>query len=259
MRILMICFAACGLLGTATAQVADPPAFRYQAQLHQHGVPVDGTRDLSFALFDRASGGMQTAATIEAPVWPIRRGLLAIDLSFPDVLQGEQRWLEVRVDGVAMRPRQPVMAVPVARFALVGNRGPAGPQGPQGPTGPQGPVAQVQSTDCQPGNAVQAVLNSGEVRCITDLLHGWSRVNSDVSLPNFFSVSLRPACQPNEVVLGGGVEQLQRDPQGRPANRELQILESLPTFVDGRWAWQTTVFNLGPEIQLRAFATCARA
>lgn len=258
MRKLWICMAACGVLGTATAQVADAPSFRYQGQLRQHGVPVDGARDLSFALFDRASGGAQTSASIEAPAWPIREGLLAIDLSFTGDLQGEQRWLEVRVDGVALRPRQALMAVPVARFALAGNRGPAGPQGPQGPRGPQGPTAAVRTTDCQPGNAVQAVLNSGEVRCITDLLHGWSRVNADVTLPNFFSSTLRPPCQPDQVVLGGGVEQLQRDPQGRPLSRELQILESMPTFVDGRWAWQVSVFNLGPEIQVRAFATCAR-
>jgi len=44
----------------------------------------------------------------------------------------------VRVEGVALTPRQAVRPSPMALFALAGNEGPTGPEGPQGPQGPQG-------------------------------------------------------------------------------------------------------------------------
>jgi hypothetical protein len=258
MRMPILCLVLWCVVGSAMAQGVTPPAFRYQGLLRQNDVPVNGTRNLAFALFDRASGGTQRGDTVMAPDWPIADGLLAIDLAFPDALQGEQRWLEVRVEGVPMLPRQPVIPAPVARRALAGNIGPAGPPGPRGPTGPQGTTAQVPYTNCGRGNAVQAVRNSGEVVCITDALNNWSRVSTDFELDTLFIITASVQCSADQVVLGGGIEQLQRDAEGRPANRELQVIESLPTFRDGRWMWQVSLGNRGPRSQLRLFATCAR-
>ncbi|WP_298856978.1 hypothetical protein [uncultured Aquimonas sp.] len=252
LRLLLCCTAV--VVQDAWAQ----PPFRYQGELRLDEAPVNGTRSLEFALFDRASGGAQIGATFHAPDWPIVDGLLAIDLSFPDALQGQQRWLEVRVDGTALRPRQAVLGAPFAARALSGNRGPVGPRGPTGPQGPRGPSAQVQATDCGAGNAVRAVGNYGNVICVTDLLNNWRRVSTDFELDNLRAITARVTCRADEVVLGGGIEQLQRDSSGRPANRELQILESLPTFLDGHWRWQVSILNRGPYAQLRLFATCSR-
>ncbi len=140
------------LAGTAIAQTAQLPDFTYQGQLQQSGQPANGAFDLSFALYDAETGGQQVGTAIDEPQFPVTNGLFTVSLSFPGAFTGEQRWLQVSVNGQPLIPRQAVSTTPVAQYALDGNPGPAGPMGPQGPqgaTGPQGTQGPAGATGAQ--------------------------------------------------------------------------------------------------------------
>lgn len=138
-RLTMWLAAACLACGTTLAN-AEPQlaAFTYQGQLKQSGAPVNGSRDLVFRLYGQAEGGQALGAPVVADDYPVADGLFMVDLSFPQAFTGEQLWLEIEVGGVLLTPRQPVLATPVAQYALNGNPGPPGAPGETGPMGPTG-------------------------------------------------------------------------------------------------------------------------
>lgn len=123
----------------ALAQTPQLPAFTYQGYLEQGGQPSNGLYDLSFALYDAPTDGQQVGTTIVEPQFPVSNGLFTVSLSFPGAFAGDQRWLQVTVNGEPLLPRQAVSSTPVAEYAMNGNPGPAGPQGEPGPVGPTGP------------------------------------------------------------------------------------------------------------------------
>lgn len=111
----------------AAAQIPQSPDFVYQGRLDQSGAPANGNFDLSFALFDSASGGNQVGSTINQPAFPVVNGLFSVSLSFPGAFTGSQRYLQVSVNGTPLAPRQAVATAPVAQFSLSGSiAGPAG-------------------------------------------------------------------------------------------------------------------------------------
>src|SRR3954465_13465544 len=112
-----------------TAHAADPQttAFTYQGNLRANGAPANGNFDLTFKLFDAATGGNQIGASIAMPAFPVVAGRFTTDLDFPGAFAGQQRWVEVIVSGQTLSPRQPVNSVPVAEFAL--NAAVSGPTG----------------------------------------------------------------------------------------------------------------------------------
>jgi Collagen triple helix repeat (20 copies) len=129
-------------------------AFTYQGQLSASGSPANGNYDMTFALFDAATGGNQVGTTVSASQYPVAAGLFTIDLEFAGALTGQQLWTEVTIDGQTLAPRQPVNTVPVAGFALTGNIGPIGAVGPTGATGLAGaigPTGNIGATGA-PGN-----------------------------------------------------------------------------------------------------------
>ena len=128
-----------GMAGVASAQVPQLSDFTYQGHLAQDGQAATGQYDLGFALFDAETGGNQIGTTILEPQFPVTDGLFTVSLSFPGAFAGEQRWLQVTVNGQPLVPRQPVSTTPVAAYALDGNPGPQGDPGPAGVAGPQGP------------------------------------------------------------------------------------------------------------------------
>lgn len=101
-----------------------------------------GTADLNFTLFDAESGGDVVGTPVMRKALAIDGKPFSIELSFPHEFASGQRWLQISVDGEILDPRQPVDAVSVTQFAMVGgpagSPGPAGPQGAKGPTGQQG-------------------------------------------------------------------------------------------------------------------------
>jgi len=128
----LACTAATPAAGVGTA-------FTYQARLADAGEPYVGTVDLSFRLYDAANVGTQFGVQIDALGLTLTDGLINQDLDFGvGVFDGNERWLEIDVNGTTLAPRQPLMPAPYALFALSGNEGPIGPEGPEGPQGTQG-------------------------------------------------------------------------------------------------------------------------
>lgn len=127
------------LLSLVSAQAST--MITYQGQLKQSGEPFTGLTNLEFRLFDQLSGGSQVGPTQTRVDWPVEDGLFQVELDFgAAAFLGSVRYLEVRVDGSPLSPRQSVRASPMALFALAGNEGPQGPTGDTGPQGPQGDV-----------------------------------------------------------------------------------------------------------------------
>lgn len=129
------------LASAASGGVPMDPSFTYQGRLTYKGAAIDGPADLTFKLYDAASGGHAIGQAIAVPAFPVDKGLVAIDLNFgQNAFGAQQRWIEISVNGVTLSPRQAVRPAPVAAYALSGNAGPAGPAGPMGLPGPMGLV-----------------------------------------------------------------------------------------------------------------------
>ena len=126
------------VLFLAAPVVAAP--ITYQGQLQQQDQPFSGTADLEFRLFDSVGGATQIGPAQTLAGVSVQGGLFQVELDFGvGAFDGSSRFLEVRVNGAPLTPRQAVTATPVALYALAGNEGPTGPQGPQGEVGPAGP------------------------------------------------------------------------------------------------------------------------
>jgi hypothetical protein len=131
---LLLRIGAVALLFSGLALAQD--SITYQGQLRQAGQPYNGTANLEFRLYDQLAGGSQVGSVEVRNSWPVSDGLFQVDLDFGDgAFSAASRFLEVRVDGTPLTPRQAVRPAPVALFALDGNEGPEGPQGPPGPEG----------------------------------------------------------------------------------------------------------------------------
>lgn len=116
-----------GLLAGLMAAVAPVPSapasplgggFTYQGQLRQNGAPLNGTVDVTFALYDAEQNGTllgtQTFNGLQ-----ITDGLFTVLLNDagqfgPNALNGDARWLQIIVNGHALNPRQPLTAAPYA-------------------------------------------------------------------------------------------------------------------------------------------------
>lgn len=115
------------LLGAAGASAQDS-RFTYQGQLKQDGAPVNGTPNLEFRLFDQLDGGNQVGPVVTRSAVPVADGLFSVEIDFgAAAFQGGPRWLETRVEGQALSPRQAVNAVPLATYALSGSGGTGAP------------------------------------------------------------------------------------------------------------------------------------
>jgi hypothetical protein len=110
------------VLGVVLAEIlasgsvfGQPPFITYQGQLRQSGVPVSGTYNLDFSLWDADVDGNLVAGPIHRPNTQVTNGLFNALLDFPPaVFTGARLWLEVIVDGVPLTPRQELTAAPYA-------------------------------------------------------------------------------------------------------------------------------------------------
>ena len=122
-------------------------AFTYQGRITYKGAALDGPADITFTLFNSPTAGQMVGAPVSVDGYPVDHGLVAIDLDFgANAFSAQARWIEVRVNGVVLSPRQPVRAAPVAAYALSGNPGATGPAGPMGPMGLGGPMGPMGAT-----------------------------------------------------------------------------------------------------------------
>lgn len=115
------------LAASAATAIAVPlgSAFTYQGQLKDGGSPASGGYAMDFKLFDADVGGTQVGPTLTfdgmggnpAPVEVIN-GLFSVALDFgAAAYNGQDRYLEITVEGAAITPRQRLTAAPHARFA----------------------------------------------------------------------------------------------------------------------------------------------
>ena len=143
--------ALCSALLFASIAHAEPQigSFTYQGELRSNGALINGTRDVEFRLFDAAENGNPVGMPVTVNDLDIVGGLFTVDLAFPGAFAGQQRWLEIVVEGEVLTPRQAVLAAPVAQYALDGNPGPQGDPGPQGAPG----LATVAATQAEAAGA----------------------------------------------------------------------------------------------------------
>ncbi len=106
-----------------TAYAPFNTAFTYQGKLLKDGEPVSEICDLSFRLYDAATGGLQMGRTVTATV-PISDGFFIAPLDFgSSVFTGPARWLEIaskcrRDLDYTTFARQALTAAPYAHYAL---------------------------------------------------------------------------------------------------------------------------------------------
>lgn len=121
-------FTALCLLGLwlgATSARAQGNAFTYQGQLNSGGAPVNGSNDLTFTLFNAASGGGTVGTSNVFNDLPISNGVFTVTLDFgAGAFDGSARWVQLAVRPGAstgpytnLNPRQPVLATPYAMRA----------------------------------------------------------------------------------------------------------------------------------------------
>lgn len=148
-RVLRLFCAAAMAVSVSAPVLAQPvgTTITYQGELKNAGVPLNGTCDLRFALFDDPVGGIQQGPTLDVLGVATTDGRFTANLDFgAGIFAGNGRWLRIEVRSPAgagayttLAPRQRIAPTPYALFALAGNPGPTGPVGPVGPTGPVGP------------------------------------------------------------------------------------------------------------------------
>lgn len=117
-----------GLMMTALASGQTPldEAFTYQGRLVNSGLPANGSFDLEFRLFDAPTAGNQIGIPIALPGEPVAGGLFTVLLNSQGefgsgAFNGEARWLEVRVDGIPLAPRQELTVAPYTIRAVTSN------------------------------------------------------------------------------------------------------------------------------------------
>jgi hypothetical protein len=119
-----IIFCLLFLLPMSAAQAQADSSFTYQGQLQYGESGFSGSADLEFALFDAPSGGNLVAGIISKDAHPVDNGLFQADLDFGYAAIGANpRFLEIRVNGQVLEPRQPIRPAPVALYALSGAGG----------------------------------------------------------------------------------------------------------------------------------------
>lgn len=117
------------LLAANTAQAQLGTTFTLQGRLSSSGPGNPGRAgqaDLSFSLYDAATGGQQVGSTQFVDDVEISGGRYAVELDFGPVFDGSPFWIEVaRRQGRGQNagysvvgPRIPVLAVPYAQYAI---------------------------------------------------------------------------------------------------------------------------------------------
>jgi len=125
---LILTFAVLTCLSALNPQLSATPlgrAFTYQGRLNDGGAPANGSYDLTFTLYDSASGPTVINMPLTNAATAVSNGLFTVTLDCgPGAFTGDARWLEIAVrtngssgDFVTLSPRQALTATPYARYA----------------------------------------------------------------------------------------------------------------------------------------------
>ncbi|MEO5624510.1 MAG: hypothetical protein ABIQ70_00700 [Dokdonella sp.] len=157
------------------AQTAQGTAFTYQGLLSQNGTPTQGNVDMTFTLYDAATGGSQIGSTLlftaangnpvaaDSGVFDVALDFGAIAFITPIT---DQRFLGMTVNGAALTPRTPIQNAPYALQSRTSELAYGVTNGAIG-------SAQIDSTQvqrrvvgaCASGSSIQSVNADGTVAC----------------------------------------------------------------------------------------------
>ncbi|MBI5384638.1 MAG: tail fiber domain-containing protein [Verrucomicrobia bacterium] len=123
---ILILIAAAGFAPQAVPKAhAQGTAFTYQGVLGQGGNAVNGSADLTFTLYDAASGGDTVGTSNVVSDLVLSNGLFTVTLDFgAGAFNGAARWLQIAARPGAstggytnLAPRTPITATPYAIYA----------------------------------------------------------------------------------------------------------------------------------------------
>jgi hypothetical protein len=87
--------------------------FTYQGELRDNGGLASGTFGIAFSLWNAASGGSQSGATIGPNAVQVTDGRFTVELDFgAAAFNNQSRFLEITVEGFTLSPRQPITRSP---------------------------------------------------------------------------------------------------------------------------------------------------
>ncbi len=109
-----------GILASCAAVWAVPlgTEFSFQGQLKQAGVPVNGTVDLEFTLWEAEADGNPVGLPVGINGAAASNGQFTSEVDFGvAAFDGDDRWLEAQVSGAILEARQTIATSPHARIA----------------------------------------------------------------------------------------------------------------------------------------------
>jgi hypothetical protein len=101
MKNKLFAFLTLALLSTLDPQLstlfAQGTAFTYQGRLNDNGNPASGSYDVTFRVWNAASGPAQVGGTLTNANTAVSNGLFTVTLDFGANFPGADRWLEIGV------------------------------------------------------------------------------------------------------------------------------------------------------------------
>ncbi|NEP63460.1 MAG: hypothetical protein F6K31_42275, partial [Symploca sp. SIO2G7] len=144
---------------------AQQSTFTYQGQLRSTSQNFVGLVDFEFRLYDQLVDGNQIGLVQNVSDVPVEDGLFQVELDFgADVFNGDNRFLEITVNGSTLTPRQKITATPYALIATGLATGSVDADAVD--------AAQIQlrvTGICPGGSSINAIGEDGTVTCQPDI------------------------------------------------------------------------------------------
>lgn len=152
----------------AGAQAAQGTGFTFQGVLQQSGVPLNGTPNLEFRVFDSTLAPIGPILT--KPSWPVSAGQLTVDLDFGGgIFNGQARYLQITVNGTVLTPLMPISSTPyaIAAQTTIPNsvNGSSVVDASIGTADIDASIQRRVTATCTGGNAIRAIDAAGAVTC----------------------------------------------------------------------------------------------
>jgi len=115
MRLLGFLVLAVYLLSPGRGLAQTETTLTYQGSLSSGGSPATGSYNINFTLWDAVTRGTQIGPGVTLSAHSVSDGILTAELDFgASAFNNSLRWLEIKVDGTTLSPRQPITRTPYA-------------------------------------------------------------------------------------------------------------------------------------------------